>query len=50
MEKKKLLYEGKAKKIYSTSDENLVIQLFKDSATAGDGAKKGTIKKKGEVN
>jgi len=50
MDKKKLLYEGKAKKIYSTNDEDLVIQDFKDSATAGDGAKKGTIKGKGAIN
>jgi len=50
VDKKKLLYEGKAKKIYSTKDEDLVIQDFKDSATAGDGAKKGTIKGKGAIN
>jgi len=50
LDKKNLLYEGKAKKIYSTKDDDLVIQLFKDDATAGNGAKKGTIKGKGEVN
>ncbi len=50
MDKKKLIYEGKAKKIYSTNDDDLVIQDFKDSATAGDGAKKGTIKGKGAIN
>ena len=34
MKKGKKLYEGKAKIIYSTSDKNLVIQYFKDDATA----------------
>ncbi len=48
--KKNLLYEGKAKRVYATDDENLVIQEFKDDATAFDGKKKGTIVAKGEVN
>jgi phosphoribosylaminoimidazole-succinocarboxamide synthase len=44
------LYEGKAKIVYATDDPDLVIQHFKDSATAFDGKKKGTIKDKGAVN
>ncbi|MFQ5676969.1 MAG: phosphoribosylaminoimidazolesuccinocarboxamide synthase [bacterium] len=48
--KKKKLYEGKAKIIYETDNEDIYIQEFKDDATAGDGAKKGKIKAKGVVN
>jgi len=50
MEKTVQLYEGKAKKVYATSDENLVIVSYKDDATAFDGLKKGTILGKGVVN
>jgi phosphoribosylaminoimidazole-succinocarboxamide synthase len=50
MKKIELLYEGKAKKIYSTEDQDLVIQEFKDDATAFDGKKKGTILGKGVIN
>ncbi len=50
MEKTTQLYEGKAKKVYATSDENLVIVSYKDDATAMDGLKKGTIVGKGAVN
>lgn len=50
MEKTKQLYEGKAKKVYATADENLVIVSYKDDATAMDGVKKGTIAGKGVVN
>jgi phosphoribosylaminoimidazole-succinocarboxamide synthase len=45
-----LLHEGKAKRVYRTSDPDKYIQEFKDSATAFDGAKKGTISGKGSVN
>lgn len=44
------LYEGKAKIVYATDKPGLYIQHFKDSATAFDGKKKGTIKEKGTVN
>jgi phosphoribosylaminoimidazole-succinocarboxamide synthase len=44
------LYEGKAKIVYSTSDPGLVIQYFKDDATAFNALKRGTIVGKGEVN
>lgn len=50
MKQGKLLYEGKAKKVFATSDPNLLIQHFKDDATAGDGAKRGTIVGKGVIN
>lgn len=50
MEKTIQLYEGKAKKVYATNDENLVIVSYKDDATAFNGLKKGTITGKGIVN
>lgn len=50
MNKLEQLYEGKAKKVFTTEDPNLVIVDYKDDATAGDGAKKGTIRGKGVVN
>lgn len=45
-----LLHEGKAKRVYKTDDPDRYIQEFKDSATAFDGDKKGTISGKGSVN
>lgn len=50
MEKRELMYEGKAKQVYKTDDENLVIIHYKDDATAGNGIKKGTIENKGILN
>ncbi len=50
MEKGKQLYEGKAKKVYETSDKDLLIVSYKDDATAFNGLKKGTIKGKGVIN
>ena len=50
MEKKELLYEGKAKKVFTTDDEDVLIVDYKDDATAFNGAKKGTIVGKGVVN
>lgn len=50
MEKKKLLYEGKAKKLYLTSDENLIWVEYLDQATALNGARKDQISGKGELN
>ena len=49
-EKREFIYEGKAKQIFSTDDENMVIIHYKDDATAGNGAKKGTIVNKGIIN
>ena len=50
MKKGKKLYEGKAKIIYATDDKNLVIQYFKDDATAFNNLKKSTIEGKGVLN
>ena len=50
MEKREMLYEGKAKKVYKTDDENLYIVDYKDDATAFNGLKKGQISGKGVVN
>lgn len=44
------LYEGKAKIIYATDDPELVIQYFKDDASAFNAKKKGTIDQKGVMN
>ena len=50
VEQKEQLYEGKAKKVYATSDPDLVIVDYKDDATAFNGLKKGTIVGKGVIN
>lgn len=50
MEKQTLLYEGKAKKVFTTNDPDCLIVSYKDDATAFNGVKKGTIEDKGIVN
>lgn len=50
MEKLELLYEGKAKKVYTTGDPDVLIVDYKDDATAFNGEKKGTIIGKGVIN
>ena len=50
MEKRELLYESKAKKVYATQDPELLIVSYKDDATAFNGLKKGTIQGKGAIN
>ncbi|NEX14721.1 MAG: phosphoribosylaminoimidazolesuccinocarboxamide synthase [Prosthecochloris sp.] len=50
MNKTELLHEGKAKKVFLTDNKDLVIQEFKDDATAFNNKKKGTIGNKGVVN
>lgn len=50
MEKKEMLYEGKAKKVFATDDPELLIVQYKDDATAFNGLKKGTISGKGIIN
>ena len=50
MEKREQLYEGKAKKVFKTDDEQLLIVSYKDDATAFNGLKKGTIAGKGVIN
>ena len=50
MKKLGQLYEGKAKKVFATDDEDIVIVDYKDDATAFNGLKKGTIAGKGVIN
>jgi phosphoribosylaminoimidazole-succinocarboxamide synthase len=45
-----LLYEGKAKRIYSTAEEGILRVEYKDEVTAGNGAKKDVIEGKGRLN
>ena len=50
MNKQAQLYEGKAKKVFLTETPDILIVSYKDSATAFNGEKKGSIKGKGEIN
>lgn len=50
VKKTTLLYEGKAKKVFKTDDEEKLIVSYKDDATAFNGVKKGSIEEKGSVN
>lgn len=50
MEKREMLYEGKAKKVYATDNKEVLLVDYKDDATAFNGLKKGTIAGKGVVN
>lgn len=50
MEKRELIYEGKAKRLFNTDDANLVIAEFKDDLTAFNGAKKDSEAGKGALN
>ena len=50
MEKLNHIYEGKAKAIYSTSNEDEIIMYFKDDATAFNGVKKSQLEDKGILN
>lgn len=50
METQELLYEGKAKKVFSTADPQVLLVRYKDDATAFNGQKKGTIAGKGAIN
>src|SRR5215218_7090888 len=45
-----LLYEGKAKKVYATGEEGVLVHRYKDDATAFDGRKRGSWKDKGRTN
>jgi phosphoribosylaminoimidazole-succinocarboxamide synthase len=45
-----LMYEGKAKQVYTTGNDDRVLMVYKDDATAFNGAKKGVIKNKGMIN
>lgn len=46
----KLIYSGKAKDIYATDDENMIMSVYKDQATMLNGARKATIEGKGALN
>ncbi len=50
VKKARMIYEGKAKKVYKTDKPDLYIQYFKDDATAFNAKKRGTIVKKGVMN
>ena len=50
MKKGKKLYEGKAKILYETKDKDLIIQHFKDDATAFNNLKKAKVEGKGVLN
>lgn len=50
MEKRELLYEGKAKKVFATDVKDVLLVDYKDDATAFNGLKKGTISGKGSIN
>lgn len=50
MEKRELLYEGKAKKVFKTNEEGYFWIEYKDDATAFNGVKRGVISGKGELN
>ncbi len=50
MKKLEMLYEGKAKKVYKTDNEDVYIVDYKDDATAFNGEKKGSIQDKGIMN
>jgi phosphoribosylaminoimidazole-succinocarboxamide synthase len=50
VDKKEKIYEGKAKILYTTDNPDLLIQYFKDDATAFNAQKKGVIAQKGIMN
>ncbi|RFU95893.1 phosphoribosylaminoimidazolesuccinocarboxamide synthase [Sphaerochaeta halotolerans] len=50
MQKRTMLYEGKAKRLYETDDKDLYIVSYKDDATAFNGKKRGSILGKGAIN
>ena len=50
MSERKLLYEGKAKKVFEAEEPETLVVSYKDDATAFNGLKKGTITGKGEIN
>ena len=50
MEKLEQVYEGKAKKVFRTKDDSIVLVCYKDDATALNGLKRGTIEGKGIIN
>lgn len=50
MEKRELIYEGRAKKLYQTERPELIVQEFSDNADLLEGKKKAKVKNKGALN
>ena len=50
MDMKNFIYEGKAKRIFKTENEDEVLVYYKDDATAFNGEKKASISSKGILN
>tara|TARA_Y100001970_G_scaffold294373_1_gene452196 strand:- start:103813 stop:104595 length:783 start_codon:yes stop_codon:yes gene_type:complete len=50
MSRRRRIYEGKAKVLYEGPEPGLLVQYFKDDATAFNNEKKGTIEGKGALN
>ncbi|MGE4583463.1 MAG: phosphoribosylaminoimidazolesuccinocarboxamide synthase [Sphaerochaeta sp.] len=50
MQKRKMVYEGKAKRVYETDQDGIYIVSYKDDATAFNGQKRGSILGKGAIN
>ena len=50
MEKKEFLYEGKAKKVWTTDDPSVYVVEYKNSLTAFNALKKDSIEGKGRLN
>jgi phosphoribosylaminoimidazole-succinocarboxamide synthase len=50
IDKREMLYEGKAKRLWSTADPDQLVMEFKDSLTAFDAVKKDTLAGKGAIN
>ena len=50
MEKKEMLYEGKAKQVFATDKSDEVVVRYKDDATAFNAQKRGSFARKGELN
>src|SRR5450631_199916 len=50
MEKRKELYRGKAKTVYTTDDPGLLVMHFRDDTSAFDGVKVSQLEQKGETN
>ena len=50
VERGAMIYEGKAKRVYATDREDLLLVSYKDDATAFNGLKKGSIQGKGAIN
>ncbi|HMY27858.1 MAG TPA: phosphoribosylaminoimidazolesuccinocarboxamide synthase, partial [Agitococcus sp.] len=50
MEKRELLYTGKAKSVYTTDNPDYLVLVFRDDTSAFDGKKVEQLARKGRVN